>query len=85
MNPFHGFLHELPIVVGKGLAIFVSFVKVRLEHFYHFNRLKYLLYLCLEGEVTHRPIARISLQRGNMVTGTMTVIFFILLHFRVVK
>lgn len=78
-TPFLDFLDELRIVMGEGLAIFVCFVKVCLEHFYHFNMLKYLLTLRLQGKVTHLPpTARIIFQGDNTVTRTAKVIFFIL-------
>ena len=37
----------------KGLLVFVCFVEVHLKHFHHLSMLKYLLNLCLEGEVVH--------------------------------
>lgn len=37
----------------KGLLVFVCFVEVHLKHFHHLSMLKYLLNLCLEGEVAH--------------------------------
>ena len=66
----------------RGLFVFVCFLEVHLKHFHPLSRLKYLLNLCLEGEVAYPfATARIDFQGGCKVAGTVAVMLSLVLGY----